>query len=36
MSNRTLACTGPYVRFFIKILNETNVNISNELNFSDV
>ena len=25
-----------YKRFFVKILIETNVNISNELNFSDV
>ena len=25
-----------YIRFFVKVLIETNVNISNELNFSDV
>ena len=25
-----------YIRFFIKVLIETNVNISNELNFSDL
>ena len=25
-----------YIRFFINVLNETNVNISNGLNFSEV
>ena len=25
-----------YVRFFVKVLNEMNVNVSNEVNFSDV
>ena len=25
-----------YIRFFVKVLIETNVNISNELNFSDI
>ena len=25
-----------YIRFFVKVLIETNVNISNEINFSDV